>query len=73
VQRDQYLAAATLTDTGDTGPLMFVVRPGLEGMAASDGIHGANPKGDAPVWVWRPAAEAMPRLPASASDGQRSP
>jgi Protein of unknown function (DUF1173) len=63
LHRDQCLATATLTDTGTAGPLMFVVPPGLEGVAAADGISGANPRGDSPVWVWQPAAEAMPRLP----------
>jgi hypothetical protein len=63
LHRDQCLATATLTDTGNAAPLMFVVPPGLEGAAVADGISGANPRGDAPVWVWQPASEAMPRLP----------
>jgi hypothetical protein len=64
LHRDQCLARATLTDTGDAGPLLFVVPPGLEGASVAEGIHSANPRGDAPVWVWQPASEAMPRLPA---------
>ena len=63
LHRDQCLATATLTDTGDAGSLMFVVPPGLEGTVVADGINGANPRNDAPVWVWQPASEAMPRLP----------
>jgi hypothetical protein len=66
LHRDQCLATATPTDTGDARPLMFVVPPGLEGMARAAGISSANPRGDAPLWVWQPASEAMPRLPASA-------
>ena len=63
LHRDQCLATATLTDTGDVGSLMFVVPPGLEGTVVADGINGANPRNDAPVWVWQPASEAMPRPP----------
>jgi hypothetical protein len=63
LHRGQCLATATLTDTGDAGSLMFVVPPGLEGTALADGINGANPRSDGPVWVWQPATEAMPRLP----------
>ena len=72
LHRDQCLAAATLTDAGDTGSLMFVVPPGLERMAIADGINSANPRGDAPVWVWQPASEAMPRLPAPSPQGGSS-
>ncbi len=63
LDRDQSVATATLTDTGDSASLMFVVSPGLEGVAVAAGINGANSRGDAPVWVWRPASEAMPRFP----------
>jgi hypothetical protein len=66
LHRGQCLATATLTDTGDAGSLMFVVPPGLEGTAVADGINGANPRSDGPVWVWQPATEAMPRFPAPA-------
>ena len=66
LHRGQCVATATLTDTGEAGPLLFVVPPGLEGTAVADGITGADPRGHAPVWVWQPATEAMPRLPASA-------
>lgn len=71
LHRDQCLASATLTDAGEVGSLMFVVVPGLEGTAVADSITGANPRGDAPVWVWHPAAEAMPRFPAPAPDTRR--
>ncbi|MBE2242146.1 MAG: DUF1173 domain-containing protein [Burkholderiaceae bacterium] len=63
LHREQRVATATLTDTGDTASLMFVVSPGLEGVAVADGTDGAKPRGDAPVWVWKPASEAMPRFP----------
>jgi hypothetical protein len=55
---------------------MFVVPPGLEGTAVADGITGVNPRGDAPVWFWHPATEAMPRLPTAArgqSNGRVGP
>lgn len=66
LHRDQCVATATLTDTGEAGPLMFVVPPGLEGTAVADAIAGTDRCGHAPVWVWQPATEAMPRLPSSA-------
>jgi hypothetical protein len=72
LHRDQCLASATLTDAGEAGSLMFVIAPGLEGTAVADSVTGANPRGDAPVWVWHPASEAMPRLPVSAPVGRRS-
>ncbi len=62
LHRDQCLATATLTDTAAAGSLMFVVPPGLEGAAVVEGIHRANPRGDTPVWVWKPASEAMPQF-----------
>jgi hypothetical protein len=63
LHRDQCLATAVLTDTGDAGPLMFVVPPGFEGIAVAEGMSSANPRGDAPVWVWRTGTEAMPSFP----------
>lgn len=63
LHRNQCLATATLTDTGDAGSLMFVTAPGHEEVAVTDGINGANPRSGVPVWVWQPASEAMPRLP----------
>jgi hypothetical protein len=66
LHRDQCLATATLTDTGEAGALMFVVRPGLEEMTTACGIASANPRGDTPNWVWQTASEAMPRFPAPA-------
>jgi hypothetical protein len=66
LHRGQCLATATLTDTGDSGSLMIIVPPGLEGTAAADGITGDNARSDAPAWVWQPATKAMPRFPAPA-------
>jgi hypothetical protein len=63
LHRDQCVATATLTDTGDAACLMFIVSPGREGTALAEGSNGANPFGDAPAWVWKPASEAMPPLP----------
>lgn len=67
LHRGQCVASATLTDAGDAGPLMFVVPPGMVDDATGDGISGACPRGDTPVWRWRPALEAMPRFPPAAS------
>jgi hypothetical protein len=63
LHRDQCVASVMLTDTGDTASLMFVVPPGLEAVAVAEGTNGGNPPGDAPVWVWKPASEGMPRFP----------
>jgi hypothetical protein len=63
LHRDHCLATAMLTDTGAAGPLMFVAPPGLEGRAVAEGISSANPRGDAPVWVWWTGTEAMPSFP----------
>jgi len=63
LQHDQFVAAATLTDTGDFGTPMFVVTPGLERMAITEAISSANPRGGAPVWVWQPTSQAMPSFP----------
>ena len=63
LHRDQCVATATLTDTGDTASLMFVVSPEIEDLATAAGTNDAAPRGDAPVWVWKPASEAMPRFP----------
>lgn len=57
-----------IEDPGDAGTL-FVVPPGLEGMAVADAINCVHPHGDAPVWVWQPASNAMPRLPAPVLQG----
>ena len=77
LHRDQCLATVALTDSGEAGIALFVVPPGLEGMAVAAGINDAAPRGDAPVWVWQPASEAMPRLPAPAPQrrdlGRRMP
>jgi hypothetical protein len=65
LHRSQCLATATLTDTGETGSMMFIVPPRLEGTIA-DGIGDIEPRSGAPVWVWQPAAEAVPPLPQAA-------
>ncbi len=63
LHRDHCIAAAMLTDTPDAAVLMFVVSPWLERVVPAGGTNCANPRGDEPVWVWRPASEAMPRFP----------
>ena len=61
--RDHCVASATLIDTHNAAHLMIVVSPGLKGVAPVGGTNCANPRGDAPVWVWRSASEAMPQFP----------
>lgn len=63
LHRDQPIAAATLTDTGGAGTVMFVLAPGLDRTAITDFIECATHSGDAAVWVWNPGSEAMPRFP----------
>jgi len=66
LQRDRYLATATLTDAGSPGPLMFIVPPGLDPAVVGDSARAVNADCSAPVWMWQPASEAMPRLPEAA-------
>lgn len=62
LHRRQCVAAAMLTDAGDARPSLFVIPPGV---VTSDGINDANPRGgNSSIWVWQPASEAMPTLPA---------
>ena len=63
LHRDQRVATAMLMDTRDAPLLMFVVSPELEGAAIVGGTKFEDPRGDASVWVWKPASEAMPRVP----------
>ena len=62
LHRDLCVATVTLTDTRGAA-FLFVVSPGLEGVALVGSTNCANPRGDTPVWVWKPASEAMPRFP----------
>jgi len=70
LRRDQCVAAATLTDMGHPGPLLFIVPPGLDGTAEPDGMRELVARCEPPAWTWRPASEAMPQLPASARRDQ---
>ncbi|MBY0467831.1 MAG: DUF1173 domain-containing protein [Burkholderiaceae bacterium] len=63
MHRDQCIATAMLTDTRDAPVLLFVVAPALEETAVAGGTNCENPRGDASAWVWKPASEAMPRVP----------
>ena len=53
------LACATLTDCEGSAPLLFIVPAGVE----DDGRYLQVGDPSAPVWLWRPTAEAMPALP----------
>ncbi|MGV8823203.1 DUF1173 domain-containing protein [Methylibium petroleiphilum] len=53
------LACATLTDCEGSAPLLFIVPAGVE----DDGRYLQVSDPSAPVWLWRPTAEAMPPIP----------
>ncbi len=63
LHREPCVATAMLTDTRDAPVLLFVVSPALKGTAVAEGTNCENPRGDASAWVWKPASEAMPRVP----------
>jgi hypothetical protein len=63
LHRGQPLAAATLTDTGAAGSLMFVVPPALKEPDGLDAIHSAAAEARSIPWIWRIDHEAMPHLP----------
>jgi Protein of unknown function (DUF1173) len=67
LHRDQCSAAATLTDTGGSGSLLFVIRPGTERGCDIASALGTAARRDAPVWIWKPSCEAMPALPGRGS------
>ena len=62
LHRDQCMACATLTDTGDTRWTMFVVPPGSHGPAGENVFVCVGSP-----WVWRPTTERLPAFPALAS------
>ncbi len=64
LRRDQCLATATLTDMGSPGPLLFIVPRGLNGTGEPGGLRDVIGRREAPAWVWQPASEVMPQLPA---------
>jgi hypothetical protein len=51
---------------GHPGPLLFIVPPGLDGMAEPPGLRDVIARGEAPAWTWRPASEGLPQLPSLA-------
>ena len=63
LHRDQCVATVTLTDTGNNASRLFVVSPGLENLVVPAARKVVSSRGEAPVWVWKPASEAMPQLP----------
>ena len=65
LRRGQCLATATLTDMGQSGPLLVIVSRGPDGKAEPEGLRDMTGRWEVPIWVWHPATEAMPRLPAS--------
>jgi hypothetical protein len=72
LHRDQCVATATLTDTGGSGPLLFVFPPSVEhGGDTSSMLHAAA-RGGSPVWTWQPSSEAMPALPSRAARTPRT-
>jgi hypothetical protein len=71
LRRNQCVATATLTDTGQPGPLLFIVLPGLDGAAEPKGMRELVAHGETPAWTWRPASDGMPQLPAPAGRDRR--
>jgi len=61
LHRNQCLASATLTDTGDLRWTMFVVPPGSQGSVVEGGRHYVGSP-----WVWQPTTERLPAFPALA-------
>jgi Protein of unknown function (DUF1173) len=61
--RGECVAAATLTDTSTTGPLLFIERPGFDGDTASEDVRDAVRQSDCAVWVWHATSEVAPPLP----------
>lgn len=53
------LACATLTDSGGSAPLLFVLPAGIEDRGPP--LQVSDPS--TPVWLWYPSSEAMPPLP----------
>lgn len=65
------IASATLTDCGESTPLLHVAQPTRH--EGGQSVDTDDPR--MPAWRWNPSAEAMPQLPARAarSANQRSP
>ena len=65
------IASATLTDCGESTPLLHVAQPTHH--EGGQSVDTDDPR--MPAWRWNPSAEAMPQLPARAarSANQRSP
>lgn len=53
------LACATLTDCGDSAPLLFILPTGIEGCEQ----HLEVSRPSTPLWLWHPMTEGMPDLP----------
>lgn len=64
--RGQCVATVTLTDTGESGSLMFVVPPELDGLDMLGATRSAAEATGSTPWTWRTAVEAMPHLPRQA-------
>lgn len=65
--RKHHLSCATLTDTGPAPVPLFILNPGGDEPLAGDALRGEMGTQEAPAWLWRPAFQAMPRLPAAAA------
>jgi hypothetical protein len=66
LHRAQCVAAATLTDTGNTGFPLLLLPPSADTTVLAD--VGAG--GRSAAWVWRPGAEPMPPFPKPVGSGK---
>ena len=63
LRRSQWLATATLIDTGDTVAPLFIMKPGLGSADWIDESCGPLQSASPPAWIWHPEAGPMPALP----------
>lgn len=63
LHRHQCLAAATLTDIDQSASMLFIAPPSLGGALPPEAVREAGTSPSTQVWIWRPAAEALPDLP----------
>lgn len=64
LRRDQAIASAALIDTVEEGTMLFVIAPCQERSARSHSIRAIRLRGNLAAWVWEPACETFPPLPA---------
>ncbi len=68
--RTQPVACATLTDAGESAPLMFVVPAAIEQTQVLDALESGGGHGQHAAWLWRPGAEGIPVLPPKRAGSQ---